>query len=253
MKRNLKSLIGFTMGATDGEIGKVRDFYFDDHSWTIRYLVVETGGWLSGRKVLISPEAVIKENRDKHVFPVNLTMEQIKNSPDIDTEQTVSRLHEIELHKHYPWTHYWAGGLWAGGIGTTGMMVGSAEPVEEHLEEDPEGAGPEQKSHLRSFDNLRGYMIHETDGHIGEVADLIVDDATWKIDFLVVDTGTWLPGKKVLLAPHLITDLDWMTSMVTVNASKDKIKHSPEYDQNNLVTEDYQKKLNEYYGNSTHG
>jgi uncharacterized protein YrrD len=81
MKRNLKSLIGFTMGATDGEIGKVRDFYFDDHSWTIRYLVVETGGWLSGRKVLISPEAVLKENRDKHVFPVNLTMEQIKNSP----------------------------------------------------------------------------------------------------------------------------------------------------------------------------
>lgn len=241
--------MGFTMGATDGEIGKVKDFYFDDLSWTIRYLVVETGGWLSGRKVLISPEAVMKENWDKHVFPVNLTMEQIKNSPDIDTEQTVSRLHEIELHKHYPWTHYWAGGLWAGGIGTTGMMVGGNESMEEQLEE-KEGEGPEQKSHLRSYDNLKGYMIHETDGHIGEVADLIVDDSTWKIDFLVVDTGTWLPGKKVLLAPHLIKDLDWMTSMVTVNASKDKIKHSPEYDAHQLVTDDYQKRLYEYYGDS---
>ena len=236
------------MGATDGEIGKVRDFYFDDHSWTIRYLVVETGGWLSGRKVLISPEAVKRGNWDNHVFPVNLTMEQIKNSPDIDTEQTVSRLHEIELHKHYPWTHYWAGGLWAGGIGTTGMMVGGSEPVEEQLED--KGVEPEQKSHLRSYDNLRGYMIHETDGHIGEVSDLIVDDATWKIDFLVVDTGTWLPGKKVLLAPHLIQDLDWMTSMVTVNATKDKIKNSPEYDQHDLVSDDYQKKLNEYYRDS---
>lgn len=247
MKRNLKSLTGFTMGATDGEIGRVRDFYFDDHSWTIRYLVVETGGWLSGRKVLISPEAVIKGNWDNHVFPVNLTMEQIKNSPDINTEQTVSRQHEIELHKHYPWTHYWAGGLWAGGIGTTGMMVGGTEPLEEHVAAEGEGEETTPASHLRSYDNLKGYMIHETDGSIGEVEDLIVDDSNWKIDFLIVDTGTWLPGKKVLLAPHLIKDLDWMTSMVTVNATKDKIKNSPVYDADELVTEEYQNKLRDYY------
>jgi sporulation protein YlmC with PRC-barrel domain len=240
------------MGATDGEIGKVKDFYFDDHSWTIRYLVVETGGWLSGRKVLISPESVKPGSWEHHTLPVNLTMEQIKNSPDIDTEETVSRHHEIELRKHYPWTHYWAGGLWAAGIGTTGMMVGGPEPVDEHLEgekhqQELEG---EHKSQLRSYDNLRGYMIHETDGHIGEVSDLVVDDATWKIDFLVVDTGTWLPGKKVLLAPHLIKELDWLTSTARVNATKDKIRHSPEYDQHNLVTEEYQKKLHDYYGDS---
>ena len=253
MLRSLEDLHGYTIHATDGDIGTVHAFFFDDKTWAMRYLVVDTGTWLPDRQVLISPIALGQPDWEGQFFPVKLTAEQVRNSPDIDTEQTVSRLHEIELHKHYPWTHYWAGGLWAGGIGTTGMMVGGAEPVEEHLEEDPEGAGPEKKSHLRSFDNLRGYMIHETDGHIGEVADLIVDDASWKIDFLVVDTGTWLPGKKVLLAPHLITDLDWMTSMVTVNASKDKIKHSPEYDQNNLVTEEYQKKLNEYYGDSTHG
>ncbi len=248
MKRNLKSLVGFTMGATDGEIGKVRDFYFDDQTWTIRYLVVETGGWLSGRKVLISPQAVQGTNWHDHILPVNLTQEQIKNSPDIDTEQTVSRQHEIELYKHYPWTHYWAGGLWAGGIGTTGMMVGSNEPVEQHIEDqDREDQGKPKQSHLRSYSNVKGYMIHETDGHIGDVEDFIMEVDSWKIDFLVVDTGTWLPGKKVLLAPNLIRNMDWVTSTVTVNASKDQIRHCPPYDADKMVTEEYQKKLDEYY------
>ncbi len=248
MKRNLKSLIGFTMGATDGEIGKVRDFYFDDQDWTVRYLVVETGGWLSGRKVLIAPQAISGTNWQNDVFPVNLTKNQVENSPDIDTEQTVSRQHEIELYKHYPWTHYWAGGLWAGGIGTTGMMVGGTEPVEDHIEAgDLDEAGKPRVSHLRSYANIKGYMIHETDGNIGEVEDFIIEENSWKIVFLVVDTGTWLPGKKVLLSPNLIRNMDWVTSTVTVNASKEQIRHSPEYDPGKLVSDDYQRKLDDYY------
>lgn len=246
MKRNMKSLVGFAMGARDGEIGKVRDFYFDDQSWTVRYLVVETGGWLSGRKVLVSPQAITGFDTEHDVFPVNLTQEQIRNSPDIDTQQTVSRQHEIELYKHYPWTQYWSGGLWAAGAGTVGMMVGG--PISE-AEHQPGGdvAQPLVESHLRSYDNVKGYMIHETDGHIGDVADFIIDDQTWKIDFLVVDTGTWLPGKKVLLSPAIISKMDWLTSTVNVAASKDKIRHSPEYDADNLVTDAYQQQLDDYY------
>jgi uncharacterized protein YrrD len=248
MKRNLKSLVGYTMGATDGEIGKVRDFYFDDQSWTIRYLVVETGGWMSDRKVLISPQAVKGRDWHEKVFPVALTQEQVKNSPDIDTEQTVSRQHEIELYKHYPWTHYWAGGLWAAGIGTTGMMVGDPEPVEEHLHEGPPGEPHKgSQSHLRSYVNVKGYMIHETDGHIGDVADFIIDDSTWRIDYLVVDTGSWLPGKKVLLSPRMIRSMDWVTSMVHVNESKEQLRHSPEFDAEHFMTDAYQKKLQDYY------
>lgn len=248
MKRNVKSLVGYAMGATDGEIGKVRDFYFDDQTWTIRYLVVETGGWLSGRKVLISPEAVTRGDWQDKVFPVRLTEEQVKNSPDIDTEQTVSRQHEIELYKHYPWTHYWAGGLWAAGIGTTGMMVGGPEPVEDHAgEQTASEKGEAAQSHLRSYSNVKGYMIHETDGHIGEVDDFIIDDNTWKIDFLVVDTGSWLSGKKVLLLPRMISNMDWVTSMVHVNESKDQLRHSPEFDADQLMTEAYQEKLEEFY------
>ncbi len=132
MKRTIKNLMGFTMGATDGEIGKVKDFYFDDVTWTIRYLVVETGNWLSNRKVLISPEALLQVDWANETFPVNLTKEQIKKSPDVDTDQPVSRQHEMELYTHYPWTNYWGGGIWAGGMGTAGMMMPrSSVPMEE--------------------------------------------------------------------------------------------------------------------------
>lgn len=182
---------------------------------------------------------------ENDVFPVNLTQEQVRNSPDIDTQQTVSRQHEIDLYKHYPWTQYWSGGLWAAGAGTVGMMVGG--PV---AEGDPSPDAREEQmeeSHLRSFENVDGYTINETDGHIGDVADFIVDDHTWKIDFLVVDTGTWLPGKKVLLSPSLINKMDWLTSTVTVNATKDKIRQSPEYDADNLVSDEYQQTLAAYY------
>ena len=105
MKRAIKNLIGFTMGATDGEIGKVTDFYFDDLTWTIRYFVVDTGNWLLNRKVLISPEALLDVDWTNKIFPINLTKEQIKNSPALETDQPVSRQHEMELYAHYPWTN----------------------------------------------------------------------------------------------------------------------------------------------------
>jgi hypothetical protein len=123
MNRSVNSLKGFTMGATDGEIGKVKEFYFGDRTWTIRYLIVETGSWLSSRKVLISPEALLTPDCAAQVFPVNLTMEQVKNSPNIDTDMFVSRQQEVELNKFYPRTGFLAGSLWSGGVGTTGMVM----------------------------------------------------------------------------------------------------------------------------------
>lgn len=261
MKRSLKSLMNFTMGATDGEIGKVKDFYFDDHTWTIRYLIVETGSWLDERKVLISPEALLTPDFDHHIFPVNLTKDQIKHSPDIDTEKPVSRQQELELNSHYPWTNYWAGSLWggglgpgdlwAGGIGTTGMMMGTMLPLDsiksgEDGKTDNKVKGDPQ---LRSDKQVMGYNISATDGSIGDVEDFIVNDANWKIELLVVDTGNWLPGKKVLISPEWIKEIDWTTSSVVINASIDKVKNSPEYHSGHPISDDYHTTLHEYYGN----
>lgn len=249
MKHAIKDLTGFTIGATDGEIGKVKDFFFDDSTWTVRYLVVETGGWLSGRSVLISPQALLKPDWDAEVFPVNLTKEQVESSPDIDTDKPVSKQEELKLYSHYPWTGYGAGSLWGGGIGTTGMVLPGPNMVEvENADNNIEEREIEGDHNLRSTHAVTGYNIEANDDGIGDVEDFIIDDDSWKIDFMIVDTGTWLPGKKVLISPSWVKKIDWGMSNVKVNASKEQVKNSPEYDADEKITEDYADELYKHYG-----
>lgn len=243
MKRRLDSLNGFTIGGTDGEIGKVKEFYFDDNSWTIRYIIVETGSWLSGRKVLLSPLAVIKTDWKEKVFIVDLTTEQIKNSPNADTDKPVSRQHERELYGYYNWgSTYWGGGMGMGmypiAMDPT-MLKENDVSVNDTTDDDP---------HLRSTDKVTGYNIKATDGEIGDVEDFIISDSNWSIDFILVDTGNWFPGKKVLIAPKMIKEINWETSTVIVNASEDKVKNSPEYQPDEELSESYEANLQNYYG-----
>ncbi len=246
MKPNIKSLVGFTMGATDGEVGKVKEFYFDDHTWTIRYLIVETGSWLNHRKVLIAPEALLKPDWEHHIFPVNLTKEQIKNSPEIDTDKSVSRQHEIEIYKYYPWTSYWGAAYWGSGYYDAVLPASMYDEIQKdnNKNTDKDSIGD---SHLRSTHKVKGYTIHAIDGEIGEVEDFIIDDSTWKLDFLVVDTGHWFPGKKVLISPNLIKEIDWDTSTVVVKATELEVKNSPEYTYGQVVNEIYKKDMDNYY------
>jgi uncharacterized protein YrrD len=234
MKRSLNSLLGYAIKGTDGEIGKVEEFYFDDRTSTVRYMVVKTGGWFSGKKVLISPEAFQNPEWESKIFPVNLTQEKIKNSPDIDTDKPVSRQHEELMRGYYSWPGYYGYGYGYGGFGMWGypLVEESAEEKEmnakEHANENP---------HLRSTHEVMGYDIHATDGDIGEVEDFIIDDATWKIHFLVVDTGHWFPGKKVLISPDRIKEIDWETDAVIINTTIAQVKSSPEYDPAQELTE----------------
>ena len=255
MKRNIKSLKGYAIGAVDGEIGKVDEFYFDDASWTIRYLIVETGNWLSGKKVLISPEAFQTPDWENKIFHLNLTKEQIKHSPDIDTDRPVTKQEEIKLSHHYPWKNYWEGGLWGGGMGTTGMVMSTpliADDImkDENVEDDIPSGPDTGDHHLRSTKKTIGYNISARDGFVGEIADFIVDDHTWKIDFVVVDTGNWFPGKKVLISPLWIKEIDWQMDAVTLDATVDSIKHSPEYDPHHPIDEDYSARLHDHYNDN---
>lgn len=247
MKRNINSLIGFTIGATDGEIGEVTDFYFDDKTWTIRYLVVKTGSWLFGRKVLLSPKALLAPDWENEVFPVNLTMEQVKGSPDIDTEMPVSRQNEMDLYNYYPWGGYY----WNAAMGTSGMGISypiglSDEDSNEHNTYDNDKSGHDML--LRSTDAVTAYAIQAIDGEIGEVEDFIIDDDTWTISFLEVDTGNWFPGKKVLIAPKWIKEINWKNTSVIVNASEEEVKNSPEYIPAQAVSDAYEASLMGYYG-----
>ncbi len=254
MKRSINTLLGYTIKGTDGEIGKVEEFYFDDRTSTIRYMVVKTGGWFSGKKVLISPEAFQKPEWDSETFSVNLSEEKIKNSPDIDTDKPVSGQQEELMRGYYSWPGYYGYGY---GIGYGGFGMWGYPAVEESAEEkqmkqmkDTEHAN--DNPHLRSTHEVTGYDIHATDGDIGEVEDFIIDDATWKIHFLVVETGNWFSGKKVLISPQWIKDVKWQEQKVTINHSKDEVKNSPEYDSSQPVNDTYEHSLHGYYGEIYH-
>lgn len=246
MKRTIKSMMGYAMGATDGEIGQVQDFYFDDDTSTIRYLVVKTGSWLFGRKVLIPTEAVQSVNWDKREFAVNLTKEQILKSPDIDTDKPVSRQQEETLHTYYPWQGYWGSGIYAGGM--WGVMPAAPIFAATIHEDSEEIATVEDDVHLRSADRVSGYKIHATDGEIGEVTDFIINDSTWKLEYLVVNTGGWVTGKEILLATKWVTGVNWGNSVVIVNISVKAIENCPAYDPSTPVNEKYENNLYDYYG-----
>lgn len=243
MLRNINGLIGQAIQATDGELGKVDEFYFDDRTWRIRYLVVETGTWLAGRKVLISPTACKRTGAGPEPFAVALTKEQVRNSPDTDTKKTVSRQHEVELHEHYAWPLYWGGGFYAGGI-TLGVPPPAAfdKPAEEAAGQDKEDP------HLRGTRAVTGYGLHAADGPIGQVEDYIADLGGWIIRYLVVDVGLWLPGKKVLISPHWIKSVAWETSEIFVDLSREAVRKSPEFDPSQPVSEDYESVLFDHYG-----
>jgi uncharacterized protein YrrD len=245
MLRTVQSLTGNKVHAADGDLGTVEEFYFDDQTWTIRYMVMNTGNWLSGRKVLISPVALGTPDRLSKTLPVNLTMDQIRNSPDIDTEQTVSRHHEAELSQYYAWPTYWGSGFGVGGLyGMTPLPPIINERTMANIEASAHAR--QGDPHLRSTRNIAGYHIHATDGEIGQVKDYIVDDERWTIRFLIVDTGNWLPGKKVFLSPHWVTRVDWDDSSVSVDLSRDSIKQNPEFDPSQLTTMGYESTLNDH-------
>jgi len=250
MKRSINSLLGFTIKGIDGEIGKVEEFYFDDRTSTIRYMVVKTGGWFSSKKVLISPEAFQEPEWDTKTFSVNLTKEKIRNSPDIDTDKPVSRQNEELTRGHYAWPSYYGGygmyGHW--GLGMWGYPAVDETREEQEIQRIKATEHTNENQHLRSTHEVTGYNIHATDGDIGEVDDFIIDEATWKIHFLVVETGNWFSGKKVLISPQWIGEVKWLERGITINQTKNEVKDSPEYDSSQPVNDMYEHSLYDYYG-----
>ncbi len=241
MLRSMSDLQGFTIGATDGDIGRVEAFYFDDTSFTVRHLVVDTGGWLPGRKVLISPMALPAIDWDGKRINAELTKSQVEQSPNIDTDQPVSRQQEINYHRYYGYPSYWEGPyLWGLGPYPVTIPGGEATEYERRWEW---GAKEPGDPHLRSSGAVIGYHIEATDGAIGHVEDFLVEDSSWAIRYMIVDTRNWWPGKKVLVSPEWINRVSWPDSRVYVDMSKEAIKSAPEYDPNQPLARDYETRL----------
>lgn len=222
-----------TLQASDGAIGSVDDVYFSDDRWTIRYLVVDTGGWLTGRKVLVSPRAVRALHSEDRVLELALTREQVRQSPDFDSHKPVSRQYEVEHARYYGYPFYWTGPyLWGASeypsvVGTPVAAMDETTPaVRARMARERAKADP----HLRSAGEVSGYAIEADDGDIGHVETFLFDDASWSIRALVVDTRNWWPGRQVVIPPQWIADIDWPGARVRVNATRERIRQGAEYE-----------------------
>jgi hypothetical protein len=230
MLRNVEDIHGFTIGALDGDIGAVTDCYFDDVSYTVRYAVVDTGGWLSGRRVLLSPVSFRAMDWEHRRITVALTKAQVEASPDIDTRKPVSRQHETIYFGHYGYCPYWAGTyLWGASPYPAPGPRPSAADLERERRWDWETT-ERNDPQLRSCRAVTGHHIHATDGDIGHVAGYLMDDRSWAIRFMLVDTTNWWPGEKVLVAPDWIDRVDWNHSKMHVTVTRAEIRNSPAYD-----------------------
>jgi hypothetical protein len=225
--------------SSDGNVGKAEEYYFDDRYWVIRYLVADTGSWLTGRQVLISPHAMTAVNVKEQYVVVALTRAQIEGAPSPDSDKPVSMQFQESYYGYFSWPMYWSGDyMWGPYPYLTRDSEQADEPGDHDKKWDP---------HLRSTARVTGYHVHATDGDIGHVEDFIVDDENWAIRYLVVDTWNLLPGKKVLISPKWIERVSWSDSKVIVHLSRESVKESPPYSEKDLLTRDYEAGLHAHY------
>lgn len=248
MLRSTNDLTGYTLHASDGDIGRCHDFLFDDHYWLVRYMVAKTAKWLPGRKVVIAPALLGPPDWAQRRFPVRLTRQEIEDSPPLDEHAPVSRQYELSYHQYFAVPYYWAArDLWGAYPDPKGVIPPAPRQPPPDTEQTVEQAA-RHAVHLRSAREVIGYRLAAKDGDVGHVENLLLDDASWVLRYLVADTRNWLPGRKVLLPPAWAGSIDWVARKVHVGLTRETIRSSPAYDPGRPVDRAYETTLYEHYG-----
>lgn len=253
MLLNLSTIRGHSIAASDGTIGSVSDVLFDDASWMIRWLVVDTGDWLSDRKVLLPPSVLGHSEPTGKTFPVRLTRAEVEASPELDSHLPVSRQFETSTYDYYGWSPYWGSGYYMGGyMGGFGFPGGAlsmgADPEEQRRSDElARRLHDRDEPHLRSADEVTGYYIHATDGEIGHLSDLVIEDTDWSIHYLIVDTSNWWMGQKVLVSPRSAKEIRWIDRLIYLDVDRQMVRNSPPYDPARPVDRDFEKRMARHY------
>jgi uncharacterized protein YrrD len=217
-------IMGATVKGTDGEIGALEDFYFEEDRWTVRYLLVDTGKWFSGKRVLISPMSV-RNGWGRTGIRLGLTKDQVWNSPEFKDGEPLSHTGESHVLAYYGYPDYWgAASIW-GNFDNPAALI-EAAPREKAASE---GIDPEAR-HLRSIKKSTGYHLHARNGEIGHVDDFLIGEESWRIRYLLVDTSNWIGGRSVIVSPETVERIDKEDSLLYVAVERDTIKHAPEID-----------------------
>jgi hypothetical protein len=229
MLRSIKQLYGNRLGALDGPIGHVKDFYFDDRSWVVRYLVADTGNWLPGRQVLISPHTLGNAYVGGKFLAVNLTRQQIEGSPPIESHKPVSRQYEEAYYRYYGWPNYWQGdGLW--GMSGLPVLGSTVKPVPGRSTQ-VLGLQPRlADAHLRSTQAVNGYHLQASDGIAGFICDFMMDEASWAIGRLIIKTGHRFTGKEIQIPTDKVARISYEDSTVSVDLTRADLEQNPAHD-----------------------
>lgn len=253
MHRSEKELEGLAIHARDGLIGRVTDTYFDDEEWRTRYVVVDTGKWLNSRRVLLSAAQLRPVAPGNPTLVIDATCDQVRRSPPLDAHRPVSRQQERTLHDYFGWPYYWGASLAGAAVPLAVPPPPPALPPLVPAADRRLNAGvpelPEDlvEPHLRSAYEVRGYHIEASDGTIGHVDDFLLDETSWAIRHLVIDTRNWWPGKKVVVAPRWVQEVRWPDRVVTVALTRSAIESAPEFDAALGVSDGYLETLEHYY------
>jgi len=246
MLHSLAGLRGVRIHAADGDIGEVSDAYFDDERWVVRYLTVNTGSWLSGRTVLVSPYSVSRIDATRAIV-TTLTRKQVEDSPSIDTAKPISRREEQRYLGYYGYPIYWPyTTLWAWGAMPV-VVPPDPRLLQEPAMPEPEEEDSSSESHLRSCREVTGYHIQGSDDAVGHAEDFLFEEGTWALRYVAVDTRNWLPGKHVLVSTQWIREVSWPERLVVVSLSRSAIEGSPQYDPGNPPTRTYESDLHRHY------
>ncbi|NEU14659.1 PRC-barrel domain containing protein [Methylobacterium sp. BTF04] len=260
MLNAVSSLKGFGIRAKDGSLGTVSDFLFDDSTWKVRWMVVDTGRWLTGRKVLVHPSAVVSAEYGARELNVALTKAQVEESPDIARDRPISQQMQNDLYGYYGWDPLWGGGMSGAGIYGGSMYGGRigaiASPLsapayfgrEAVLEaERGETNLNEGDPHLRSIAEVTGYHVHATDGDIGHIQDVLVDSASWVVRYFIIDTSNWWFGQHVLVSPYAVKSVEWSDRHVRLDIERGQVKSSPPWNPAQAINDAYERRLHGHY------
>jgi len=233
---SVKRLTGYKIAGDDGDIGRIRDFYFDDDTWTVRYVVADTGKWIPDRGVVISPDKIGQPDHNRQALPVTLSRKRIEQGPIIPQGLPISRSDESKLSKHFGWISYWPNAK---------EKPPSAVPIPV---KSGNGNGCETDGfQLRSAHGMIGYALEARDGQVGSVADLLMETADWGVCYIVVDVQNWMEGEQLLLAPHWLNSVCWKTGQCRVGASRCQVENSPRHESSVRICREYEICLCEYY------
>jgi len=243
---DISAINGYAINASDGQLGTVSDLLFDDVRWIIRWLVVDTGIWLPGRKVLLPVSALCKPDAALRRFHVKLNKQQVKDSPDIITDQPVSRQVEVHVYNYYGWDPYWGDSIFNLNAMATPLVRPPLSTPRDIVGTDADLNKGDP--HLCSIAAVTGYHIHAIDGEIDHVEGFLVDDVGWNVRYFIVDTKNWWPGKRVLISPHSVRTIDWIDGLVHLDINRQIVRGSPPYDPSIALDRAYEDRYRMYYG-----